>query len=168
VDFKIGERVVYPNHGIGIINKIEEKRINGMTSNFYCLKILSNDTTVLIPMENVGCVGLRKVIPRKHVKQLLERLEAGHVRTTANWKGRFKENSDKMRSGCIFEVADVLKSLFVISHTKSLSYREKRMLDKAKQLIISEIAEAKRTNPKKVEDVIEKALLASIRSKVDH
>jgi CarD family transcriptional regulator len=168
VDFKIGERVVYPNHGVGIVNNIEEKKIDGKTSNFYSLKILSNDTTVFVPADNMYNVGIRKVINKKEVKDLFVMLEQGQVRTFANWKNRFKENSEKMRTGCIFEVADVLKSLFHLSHNKSLSYREKRMFDKAKQLIVSEITEVSKSNPKRIETLVDKALSISMNSRMNH
>ncbi len=143
--FKIGDKVIYPNHGLGVVEKVEEKTILGTTCGFFHLRILSNETTVLVPVANVDNVGLRRAITDEEVERLFQLLGDGKIDNHQNWKGRFKDNSDKMRTGSIYDMADVLKSLTFLAKSKSLSFREKRMLDRAKALIISEISEVMQT-----------------------
>jgi CarD family transcriptional regulator len=158
VTFQLGDKVIYPNHGLGIVERIEEKTILGTTCGFFHLRIVSNDTTVLVPVANVDNVGLRKAINDDEVDRLFTLLSDGRIDNHQNWKGRFKDNSDKMRTGSIYDMADVLKSLTFLAQSKSLSFREKRMLDRAKSLIISEISEVMRLTVIEVEDRVEKAL----------
>lgn len=139
--FEIGDKVIYPNHGLGIVECIEDKTILGTTCGFYHLRIAANDTTVLVPLTNVDGVGLRRAIDNGEVDRLFKLLGDGKIDAQQNWKGRFKDNSDKMRTGSIYDVADVLKSLTLLSKSKSLSFREKRMLDRARFLIITEVSE---------------------------
>jgi len=158
VSFQVGDKVIYPNHGLGIVEKIEEKTILGTTCGFFHLRILSNETTVLVPVVNVDNVGLRRAISDEEVERLFYLLGDGKIDNHQNWKGRFKDNSDKMRTGSIYDMADVLKSLTFLSKSKSLSFREKRMLDRAKSLIVSEVSEVMRQPTAEIEDRVEKAL----------
>jgi CarD family transcriptional regulator len=158
VTFEVGDKVIYPNHGLGIVERIEEKTILGTTCGFYHLRIVANDTTVLVPVSNVDGVGLRRAIGDDDVERLFGLLGDGKIDNHQNWKGRFKDNSDKMRSGSIYEVADVLKSLTFLAKSKSLSFREKRMLDRAKFLIISEVSEVMRETVPAVEAQVDRAL----------
>jgi len=158
VSFQLGDKVIYPNHGLGVVEKVEEKTILGTTCGFFHLRILSNDTTVLVPVANVDNVGLRKAITDEEVERLFVLLGDGKIDNHANWKGRFKDNSDKMRTGSIYDMADVLKSLTFLAKSKSLSFREKRMLDRAKALIISEVSEVMCVKGEVIEDRVEKAL----------
>jgi CarD family transcriptional regulator len=158
VTFQIGDKVIYPNHGLGIVERIEDKTILGTTCGFYHLRIVANETTVLVPVGNVDGVGLRRAISDGEVERLFTLLGDGKIDNHQNWKGRFKDNSEKMRSGSIYEVADVLKSLTFLSKSKSLSFREKRMLDRAKFLIISEVSEVVRESMPAVEARVERAL----------
>src|SRR5690349_23443292 len=158
VTFEIGDKVIYPNHGLGIVERIEEKTILGTTCGFYHLRIVANDTTVLVPVSNVDGVGLRRAINDEDVERLFGLLGDGKIDNHQNWKGRFKDNSDKMRSGSIYEVADVLKSLTFLAKSKSLSFREKRMLDRAKFLIISEVSEVMRETAAAIEGRVDRAL----------
>jgi len=158
VSFQVGDKVIYPNHGLGVVEKIEEKTILGTTCGFFHLRILSNDTTVLVPVANVDNVGLRRAITDEEVEELFSLLGDGKIDNHANWKGRFKDNSDKMRTGSIYDMADVLKSLTFLAKSKSLSFREKRMLDRAKALIISEVSEVMRVKVEEIENRVEKAL----------
>ncbi|PYR66520.1 MAG: hypothetical protein DMF87_05895 [Acidobacteria bacterium] len=158
VTFQVGDKVIYPNHGLGIVERIEEKTILGTTCGFFHLRIVSNDTTVLVPVANVDGVGLRKAITDEEVERLFTLLSDGKIDNHQNWKGRFKDNSDKMRTGSIYDMADVLKSLTFLSKSKSLSFREKRMLDRAKALIISEISEVIREKALAVEQRVDEAL----------
>jgi CarD family transcriptional regulator len=158
VTFEVGDKVIYPNHGLGIVERIEEKTILGTTCGFYHLRIVANDTTVLVPVSNVDGVGLRRAISDEEVERLFGLLGDGKIDNHQNWKGRFKDNSDKMRSGSIYEVADVLKSLTFLAKSKSLSFREKRMLDRAKFLIISEVSEVMRLTAADIEGRVDRAL----------
>jgi len=158
VTFEVGDKVIYPNHGLGIVERIEDKTILGTTCGFYHLRIVANDTTVLVPVSNVDGVGLRRAISDDEVERLFGLLGDGKIDNHQNWKGRFKDNSDKMRSGSIYEVADVLKSLTFLAKSKSLSFREKRMLDRAKFLIISEVSEVMRETAAAIEGRVDIAL----------
>jgi CarD family transcriptional regulator len=158
VTFQVGDKVIYPNHGLGIVERIEDKTILGTTCGFYHLRIVANETTVLVPVTNVDGVGLRRAISDEEVERLFGLLGDGKIDNHQNWKGRFKDNSDKMRSGSIYEVADVLKSLTFLAKSKTLSFREKRMLDRAKFLIISEVSEVMREPAASVEGRVERAL----------
>jgi len=158
LQFEIGDKVIYPNHGLGVIERIEEKTILGTTCGFYSLRMATSDTTVLVPVDNVDDVGLRHAIGDHEVKKLFTLLGNGKIENHQNWKGRFKDNSDKMRTGSLYDVVDVLKSLNHLSQSKNLSFREKRMLDRAKFLVISEISEVLSDSVETVEGRVEKAL----------
>lgn len=138
--FERGDKVVYPNHGVGIIEDIQERDIAGQNQDFYHLRILANETMVMVPVGNSKTVGLRRIFGKTDVRKLFTHLRDFEFETHSNWKGRYKENAEKMRSGHLFDMADVLKNLMHLSQRKALSYREKRMYEKAKYLIISEIA----------------------------
>ena len=163
--FQIGDKVIYPNHGLGVVQGIETKTILGTTCGFYHLRMVANETTVLVPVDNVDGVGLRRAIGDAEVERLFTLLGNGKIDNHQNWKGRFKDNSDKMRTGSIYDVADVLKSLTLLSRSKSLSFREKRMLDRAKFLIISEISEVMRETSESIEGRVEKALERSFTAR---
>ena len=156
--FEVGDKVIYPNHGLGIVERIEEKTILGTTCGFYHLRIVANETIVLVPVANVDGVGLRRAISDMEVERLFGLLGDGKIDNHQNWKGRFKDNSDKMRSGSIYDVADVLKNLTFLAKSKSLSFREKRMLDRAKFLIISEVSEVMRESAPAIEARVDRAL----------
>jgi CarD family transcriptional regulator len=157
VGFEIGDKVIYPNHGLGVIERIETKTIMGTTCGFYQLR-MANETTVFVPVDNVDGVGLRRAISDDEVERLFNLLGDGKIESHQNWKGRFKDNSDRMRTGSIYDVVEVLKSLTFLSKSKSLSFREKRMLDRAKFLVVSEITEVLGEKTPAVEDKVDKAL----------
>ena len=163
--FQIGDKVVYPNHGIGVVEDILGTSEPARTSQFYKLRILSNATKVMVPIANVDGVGLRRVITNRDVDRIFDLLENKKVEQHANWKGRYKDNSDKMRSGSIYDVAGVLKSLSYLSKRKSLSFREKRMLDRARFLIVSEVAEVAGESQDLVETKIDLALSRGMDSR---
>jgi CarD family transcriptional regulator len=156
--FKKGEMVVYPNHGIGVIEEIQDQNIDGESWNCYFLRIESSETKVMVPTDKADLVGLRKVVNKKETEQVFSLLKNGSFKMQSNWKGRFKENSDKMRTGSLYEVAVVLKGLTYLSRKKALSFREKRMLERAKFLLVSEIAEAESKPRGAVEEKVDKAL----------
>jgi CarD family transcriptional regulator len=157
VAFEIGDKVIYPNHGLGIIERIETKTIMGTTCGFYQLR-MANETTVFVPVDNVDGVGLRRAVTDSEVDRLFQLLGDGKIDSHQNWKGRFKDNSDRMRTGSIYDVVEVLKSLTFLAKGKSLSFREKRMLDRAKFLVVSEITEVLGEKAPEVEVKVEQAL----------
>ena len=158
MDFQVGEKVIYPNHGIGVVESIQTRPTPAGKISLYKLRILSNDSRVWVPQQNADGVGLRHVITSTDVRKIFNLLGDGNIDQHPNWKGRFKENSDKMRTGSIFEVAVVLKGLTYLSRRKSLSFREKRMLDRAKFLIVTEIAEVEGKPSAAIEERVERAL----------
>jgi CarD family transcriptional regulator len=157
-DFHIGDKVVYPNHGVGIVEQISSRTIGSMVEKFYMLHIKSSNLKVTVPFHNVEAVGLRRVIRSNDITQILEILTDGKCESHTDWKFRFKENSEKMRTGSLLEVAAVLKSLLVLNQTKSLSFREKKMLERARYLLVSEMAMAKNVDENEVEGLLTRAL----------
>jgi CarD family transcriptional regulator len=158
MDYKIGDKVVYPNHGVGIIEQINFGLLNGRTEKYYMLKIYSSGLKVMVPATNAISVGLRPVIRNGETLKVLTFLEKGKPNSHHDWKHRFKENSERMRTGALIEVAAVLKSLVSLSRTKPLSFREKKMLERAKFLLVSELATARNTSPETMEGALIKSL----------
>ena len=140
VGFRIGQKVVYPNHGIGTIEQIEQKQIGATLLPFYTLRLAANNSLVLVPVPNALEVGLRVPISSGECELLLKTLADDFSSPANDWKDRFKDFSERMRTGDIFEVANVLKHLTYLSHTKPLSFREQRMLERSRYLVISELA----------------------------
>ena len=155
--FEIGDKVIYPNHGLGIVERIETKTIMGTTCGFYQLR-MANETTVFVPVDNVDGVGLRRAITDEETERLFFLLGDGKIENHQNWKGRFKDNSDRMRTGSIYDVVEVLKSLSHLAKSKSLSFREKRMLDRAKFLVVSEISEVMGLKVPVIDERVDQAL----------
>jgi CarD family transcriptional regulator len=166
VDFQVGEKVIYPNHGIGIVESIQTRPTPAGKISLYQLRILANDSRVWVPQQNADGVGLRPVITTGEVRKIFNLLSDTSIDQHSNWKGRFKENSDKMRTGSLFEVAVVFKGLSHLAKKKALSFREKRMLDRAKFLLVSEIAEVERLSMPSVEERLDKALTKSAAPRV--
>jgi len=158
MEFKIGEKVVYPNHGVGIIEQVSYGMLNGRSEKYYMLRIVSTGLKVMVPQTNVGSVGLRPVIRSAESAKVLSYLEKGKFNSHHDWKHRFKENSERMRTGSLLEVATVLKSLVALSRTKPLSFREKKMLERAKYLLVSELATARKATEQYIEDTLVRAL----------
>ncbi|MGA8871177.1 MAG: CarD family transcriptional regulator [Candidatus Acidiferrales bacterium] len=158
MDFKLGEKVVYPNHGVGLIEQISYGYVDGKSERFYMLRILSSGLKVMVPQANIESVGLRPVIRSTQAGAVLSYLEKGRSASHHDWKHRFKENSDRMRTGSLMEVAAVLKGLVALSRTKPLSFREKKMLERAKFLLVSELATVRNTSEQVVELNIVRAL----------
>jgi len=158
VSFKVGDKVVYPNHGVAGIEEIREGPILGQETDFYALRVTSNETLVLVPTEKALDVGIRRLISKKDVTKLLRQLRSNDVDPGDDWKERYQENSDLMRTGEIWEVAKVLKGLAALSTQKDLSDRERRMMEKAHELVVSEIAQAEEKGEEEVTGRVDKAL----------
>jgi CarD family transcriptional regulator len=161
LSFQIGDKVVYPNHGVGVIEQISSRTIGPNVQKFYLLKIKASSLRVEVPFHNVEIVGLRPVVKNGEVAKILNFLTDGKCDNHADWKYRFKENSDKMRTGSLLEVAIVLKGLLLLAKEKPLSFREKKMLERARYLLVTELAMAKNAEETEIEDLLNKALSKS-------
>jgi CarD family transcriptional regulator len=160
-NFHIGDKVVYPNHGVGVIEQISSRTIGQTVEKFYLLKIKASSLKVMVPFHSVGTVGLRRVVRNGEIQKIVDFLEDGTCDNNADWKYRFKENSDRMRTGSLLEVAAVLKGLLILNQSKPLSFREKKMLERARYLLVSELAMARNCEDLLIEDLLTKALLKS-------
>jgi CarD family transcriptional regulator len=156
--FHIGDKVVYPNHGVGIIEQISSRTIGASVEKFYLLKIKASSLKVMVPFHNVNSVGLRRVVRNGEIQKILDFLTDGECLNNADWKYRFKENSERMRTGSLLEVASVLKGLLMLNQSKPLSFREKKMLERARYLLVSELAMAKNCDERVIEELLSKAL----------
>ncbi|MGN1097617.1 MAG: CarD family transcriptional regulator [Clostridia bacterium] len=156
--YGVGDVVVYPMHGAGVIEKIEEREILGKPQKYYVMKMPYSDMKVMIPMNNVENIGIRDVISENEADAVISRFVSGELKINSNWNKRFRENMVKIKSGNIYEVAEVLKSLMMRDRSKGLSTGERKMLTSAKQIFISEIVLAKKTT----NDEIEKTLCSIV------
>jgi CarD family transcriptional regulator len=156
--YHIGDKVVYPNHGVGVIEQISSRTIGATVEKFYLLKIHSSSLKVMIPFHNAISVGLRRVVRNGEAQKIVDYLWSGECNSAADWKDRFKENSDRMRTGSLLDVAAVLKSLLTLNSSKSLSFREKKMLERARYLLVSEMAISRNCDEPEIEQVLAKAL----------
>jgi CarD family transcriptional regulator len=157
-NFHIGDKVVYPNHGVGIIEQISSRTTGATVERFYLLKIKASSAKVMVPFQNAASVGLRRVVRNGEAQKIVDYLTDSEASSNGDWKDRFKENSERMRTGSLLEVAAVLKSLLFLTTSKPLSFREKKMLERARYLLVSELAMAKNCEEHHVEDVLTKAL----------
>ena len=138
--FKIGDKVVYPMHGAGVIEAIEEREILGETRNYYVINIPTGDMQVLVPMDNVDNIGLREIIGATEAEMVLDKMRNYELEEGVNWNKRYRVNLDKIKTGDIYEVADVVRSLMLREDDKGLSAGERKMLESARQMLISELA----------------------------
>ena len=138
--FRIGEKVVYPNQGVGTVENISTRNFGTRFERFYLLRLTANSMTVMVPFSHVEQVGLRKVTRNGEIGRVLGYLAERAVKSKIDWKDRFKENTDKMRSGSLLEIAEVLKTLLLLQAEKPLSFREKKMLDRARHMLVTELS----------------------------
>ena len=158
LNFHIGDKVVYPNHGVGVIEQISSRSIGATVEKFYLLNIKASSLKVMVPCHNVGSVGLRRVVRNGEIQKVLDFLSFSDIGSNGDWKDRFKENSERMRTGSLLEVAGVLKNLIALHAAKPLSFREKKMLERARYLLVSELAMARNCEETKVEELLTEAL----------
>jgi CarD family transcriptional regulator len=158
LNFHIGDKVVYPNHGVGVIEQISSRSIGATIEKFYLLHIKASSLRVMVPCGNAVSVGLRRVVRNGEIQKILDLLSVGESNGNGDWKDRFKENSERMRTGSLLEVAGVLKSLIALHQQKPLSFREKKMLERARYLLVSELAMARNCEEAKVEELLTAAL----------
>jgi len=156
--FHIGDKVVYPNHGVGTVEQIANLTIGTQVEKFYVLNLAASNLKVRVPFNNVDSVGMRPVVRNGEVEKIVDYLSTGECINAADWKDRFKENSERMRTGSLADVAAVLKSLLILAQAKSLSFREKKMLERARFLLVSEIAISRNCAETAIEEALTKAL----------
>jgi CarD family transcriptional regulator len=142
--FKVGEKVVYPAHGVGTIQSIQKRVVSGTEKTFYMLRILDSDMTIMIPTENVTSVGLRRVIGKDMVTKVYKILREKRVEIDQQtWNRRYREYTEKIKTGSVLEIAKVLRDLFVLKGDKELSFGERKMLDTARNLLVKELSIAR-------------------------
>lgn len=159
--FNVGEKVVYPNHGVGTIENISTRSFGASHERFYLLRLNYNSMTVMVPFSHVGDVGLRKITKTAEITRVLNFLAVGECKYSADWKVRFKVNSDKMRNGSLLEISEVFKSLLIIQSDKPLSFREKKMLDRARHMLVTEVSICRTVDEAGAIDLLQKALAKS-------
>jgi CarD family transcriptional regulator len=153
--FKVGESAVYPAHGIAVIKRIDEREVGGKKKRFYVLQVLENQMTIMVPTDNAAAVGLRSIITDQEVTQVYSILKMRDVKIDqTTWNRRYRDYMEKIKTGSIYEISEVLRDLFLLRHSKDLSFGERKMLDQAKALIVKEISIAKRIQ----ESVVEKEI----------
>lgn len=155
--FSEGDMAVYPAHGVGVIEAIETQTIGGIDQKFYVMRILDNDMTIMIPTSNSENVGLRSIISPKEVENVLDILMERDIKISSQtWNRRYRDYMDKIKTGSVFEVAAVLRDLYLLSDDKELSYGERKMMDTAKSLLVKEISLARNEDEDKIEEQVEK------------
>jgi CarD family transcriptional regulator, regulator of rRNA transcription len=165
VAFSIGDKAVYPAHGVAEVVGLETREIGGNRQTFYILRILETGMKIMIPKGNVSAVGLREVIAEQDVKEVYNILKSKEIAVEGQtWNRRYREYMDKIKTGSVFEIAEVLRDLCVLRGSKELSFGERKMLDTARQLLVKELAIAKGTKETKIEQEIEKIFGAPARA----
>jgi len=157
----VGDSVVYPHHGAGKVVKKEAKAILGEERQYLTIKILHNDMTVMVPCENAGKAGLRRIIDEEAVKRVLGVLQDDVSEMPKNWNRRFKHNRDKIKTGDIYELAEVVRNLAIREHEKGLSTGEKQMFTRAKKILASELMYALEKDEEAAEAYLDELLADS-------
>jgi CarD family transcriptional regulator len=163
--YKVGDKVVYPHHGAGTVVKREKREVLGEKREYLTIKILHNDMTVNVPADNAERVGLRKVIDEEAVKKVVKYLTSGGTEMPKNWNRRFKHNRDKMKTGDIYELAEVVRNLALRDGEKGLSTGEKQMYVKAKKILASELMYAKTMSEDEALEWLEETLTEGAKPK---
>jgi CarD family transcriptional regulator len=159
VEFSVGDKVVYPHHGAAVIESLEQKELLGEKRDYYILKLAYGDLTLMVPTDSTEEVGLRSVTPEKEMPKVFKLLKKQEpITNTTNWSRRFKANVEKLRSGDIYQVAEVVRTLHQRDREKGLSAGEKRMLTKARQILVSELTFSKSCNEEEAEKMLDEVL----------
>jgi CarD family transcriptional regulator len=160
VMFRIGDLAVYPAHGVGRIEAIESRDISGNKQDFYIMKILENDMIIMIPLDNVESVGLRDIIDKAEVSKVYDIMKQRDIPAdNQTWNRRYREYMEKIKTGSVYEVAEVLRDLYLLKVDKDLSFGERKMLDTAQSLLLKELSIAKETD--------ERAIMSDIKDIFD-
>lgn len=160
--YGVGDSIVYPLHGAGVIEAIEEHEFEGSVRSYFAMRIPLGDMKVLIPVDGLEKIGVRDIIPPEEADKLIEEFKAAEAESNLNWNKRYRENVAKIKSGNIYQVAGVVKGLMIRDKTKGLSTGERKMLANAKQILISEIVMSKNTTyewvDKKLREIVEEQM----------
>jgi CarD family transcriptional regulator len=158
VEFNVGDKVVYPSQGVSVVESITDEELAGSTMSCYTLRLLSTESKVMVPVANSERVGLRPLSGKPVVKSALERLRSGDADGTDDWKDRYRANLDRIKTGDLDEIVDVLRCLADVAGRKTLSFRERKMYDHARQLLVVEVAVVEDRDVAEVEQEIDDAL----------
>ncbi len=154
--FQVGDKVMYPMHGAGVIENIEEREVLGVKHKYYVLRIPIGSMKVFIPLEKVEEIGVRNIIDSKEIPRIFEILQRDNGQMSANWNRRYRANLEKLKTGDIVEIAEVVRDLTLRDREKGLSSGEKRMLENARQILISEIVLANNIDESKANEMLVK------------
>ena len=162
--FEVGDLAVYPAHGVGRINAIESKVINGEKHNFYIMKIIENDMVIMIPTWNVDSVGLREIIAEKDIPEVYDIMQENRDSPADNqtWNRRYREYMEKIKTGSLHDVAEVFRDLYLLKLNKDLSFGERKLYDTAQGLLVRELSTAKRTDENTILNEIESLFQADV------
>lgn len=158
MELSVGQKVAYPNQGVCLVEDIESKKIGEKLMSFYALRVLSDNSVILVPTANAETVGIRPIITTRQYRRLIDKLSADFELVSSDWKTRSREFNDKLQSGDVFEAVDVLKKLTFLSHEKKLSFREQTFLEKARYLIVSEVITAGLAKETQIENKIDQLI----------
>ncbi|MBC8588035.1 CarD family transcriptional regulator [Paratissierella segnis] len=156
--FSIGDKIVYPMHGAGIIENIEEKEILGEKRKYFIMRMPIGDMKVMVPVDNVDEVGVRQIIEYDNLKEVIDILHGDKSNMPQNWNRRYRINMDRIKSGNIFEIAAVVRNLMILDNEKGLSTGERKMLTSAKQMLVSEMVLVSDKDIEEIEEIILKAI----------
>lgn len=161
--FEIGDKIVYPLHGAGEIEKIEKKEVLGEVREYYVLKMPLEGMRVMIPTSNLGKIGIRNIITKKQARKIINFFSPGKIEENNNWNKRYRENMDRLKTGDVEEVADVVNSLMLRDKEKGLSTGERKMLDNAKKILYSELILAADIDAEELEDEIKNRVFDDVQ-----
>ncbi|MDH7499244.1 MAG: CarD family transcriptional regulator [candidate division NC10 bacterium] len=159
--FHIGDKVVYPAHGVGLIQAIEEKEVSGLKQSFYVLRLLGSEMTIMVPTAIAERNGLRGLMKACDVPKVLEILRKNDVVICPNWNRRFKDNLERIKTGSPYEVAEVMRILVLLQKERNLSFGEKKMLENVRQLLVMEICHAVNAGEQEIKLLIEEAIASA-------
>lgn len=155
--FKVGDLAVYPAHGVGVIEAIESREVMGKKQSFYVMKIMGNGMKIMIPTMSVKAVGLREIIMEKEIPKVYEILRNKDVTIDKQtWNKRYREYLERIKTGSVFEIAGVLRDLFILKSDKNLSFGERKMMDTAKNLLVKELSIATNSKESEIENTLQK------------
>ncbi len=156
--YRVGTKVVYPTHGVGLVEAIEKKEVSGGPQSFYILRIVGSGMTIMVPTKNANRVGLREVIEPSEIPKVMAILKKNDLEISPNWNRRFKDNLERIKTGSLYEVALVLRKLILLQNERNLSFGEKKMLENVRELIVSEISHASGVDHERARVMVEKAV----------
>ena len=156
--YRVGTKVVYPTHGVGLVEAIERKEVSGGRQSFYILRIIGSGMTIMVPTKNAKRVGLREVIEPSEIPKVIAILKKNDLEISPNWNRRFKDNLERIKTGSLYEVALVLRKLVLLQKERNLSFGEKKMLENVRRLIVSEISHASGVDQEKARVLVERAV----------